>query len=69
MKLGGQLNRISTVILIDNGANYNFISERLVKEHRAQIAPTPTFRVNLEDGKISYGVGYIQGFGGIIGRL
>ena len=50
MKLQGTLNGNSLIILIDRGANHNFISADWVTRLGMTVLPTKEFKVKLGDG-------------------
>lgn len=51
MKLHGQIGGRMVLILIDSGANHNFIGKGLVKELGLPIVDTPPYQVSLGDGQ------------------
>lgn len=51
MKLTGRIGERTVVVLIDSGANHNFVSRKLVEELKLPLTDTPPYLVSLGDGQ------------------
>ncbi|GKG06136.1 putative mitochondrial protein, partial [Tanacetum coccineum] len=51
--LHGKIRDREVAVLIDCGATHNFISSKIVEEHRLKVSDSGTFNVTLGNGEIA----------------
>lgn len=51
MKIHREVKGEVVIIMIDNGANHNFVVDRVASLLELPVMPTPTFGVRLGDGR------------------
>ncbi|GAU37038.1 hypothetical protein TSUD_207440 [Trifolium subterraneum] len=69
MKIGGKLEGVDVVILIDSGASHNFVSTKLASALGLSITPTVERKIRLGDGHKIASKGVCEGMVILVGEI
>ena len=69
MKIGGKLENVDVVVLIDSGASHNFISPKLTTALGLSVTPIVERKIKLGDGHKVSSQGVCEGIKLVLGAL